>query len=215
MQRGSWYASHLPPCLFTPLLLKSLSEFTGHGYTCASDLHWINHNEKTDCTLLCNYGNCYVARLLKYGRRRWQRRRKNGSMDAKDVLGNGLLRTPDRERFETMVRFIYFCAAALVLTIGGTVALYMMDGVKAERASIAARDTQSAHEDVAALGGDVTDGIEDEAAALNAIETAAGADVNDGNGDFGAAFTDVAPPALQDGKSVLPVAEADVGMEAE
>lgn len=114
-----------------------------------------------------------------------------------------------------MVRFIYFCAAALVLTIGGTVALYMIDGVKAEHASIAARDTQGAHEDVAALGDDVTGAIEDEAAALNAIETAAGADVNDGNSDFGAAFTDVAPPALQDGKSVLPVAEADIGMEAE
>lgn len=114
-----------------------------------------------------------------------------------------------------MLRFIYFCAAALVLTIGGTAALYMMDGVKAERAAIAARDTQNANEAVAALGDDVTGGIEDEAAALNAIETAAGADADADHGGFGAPFTDIAPPALQDGKSVLPVAKADAGIETE
>lgn len=116
-----------------------------------------------------------------------------------------------------MIRFIYFCAAALVLTVGATGALYMMDGIKAEHATIAARETEDSVKAVAALDADETvAAIDDTAAALNAIETAAGANpVIDNNDDFGAAFTDVAPPALQDGKSVLPVADIPAAVETE
>lgn len=99
-----------------------------------------------------------------------------------------------------MIKFIYACMAVVALSFLSIGGQYVYDGIKDAQQEIAARNLESPlNDDVAAREASqpAVAQIDNDAAALNSIETAAGA-TDQPDAGFGKPFTDTAPAALAD-----------------
>lgn len=109
-----------------------------------------------------------------------------------------------------MVRFIFVCMGVVALSFIAIAFQSATDGIMNEQQDIAARNFQEEQETIAVIEQPDSNTAAEN---LNQIEAAAGAGM--GNDDFGSAFTNAAPTALQEETASETMPEAAIVPEAD